>query len=243
MEQPTSNPQPFDERAALEKLEHLRQNIERYRLKRKAVSEEFDAFVRSFKTPQPAAGIQPRADETPEQRSPPAAPPANPEFDADVPLAPIPAAAPSRARVRTPALVGGALFLIAAGGWITWMVRTRAPEAKPAAPSLDTRAASPPASAPPAPARQPAASVSELTTSRRVWVRVIADGQRVVEGELPANARVPLTANKTVVIRAGNAGVVRLILRGRDHGVLGPEGAVVTRSFTVPSRAEQLKER
>ena len=164
--------------------------------------------------------------------------PAAPESDA--PPASTAPKVSRRARVGTPALVGGALLLIAAGGWITWMMRTRSPETSVTAPPPDTRAAAPPASpSPAAPANQPAAAASELTTTRRVWVRVIADGQRIVEGELPANARVPLTAEKTVVIRAGNAGVVRLTLRGKDQGALGPEGTVVTRSFVVPPRAQR----
>src|SRR6266542_1073004 len=145
MEHRESDPPRFDERAALENLERLRQDIERYRLKRKAVSEEFEAFVRSFKTPQPAAGKQP--DHAKRGTPPPAAVPsaAPPAYDAAVPLAPIPAAAPAhpRARVRTPAIVGGALLLAAAGGWITWMVRARAPERSAAAPLPDARAAAP----------------------------------------------------------------------------------------------------
>ena len=122
-----------------------------------------------------------------------------------------------------------------------WMVRTRAPETSPAAPSPDTRAAAvPPASpAPGEPVTQTAPAVSELTTTRRVWVRLTVDGQRVVEGEVPANARVPITADKTVVIRTGNAGAVRLTLRGEDQGALGAEGTVVTRSFTLPPRARK----
>jgi hypothetical protein len=63
---------------------------------------------------------------------------------------------------------------------------------------------------------------------------VIADGERVVERELPAGAKIPFTATKTVVIRAGDAGAVRLILRGADHGTLGGDGDVVTRTFTLP---------
>jgi hypothetical protein len=76
-----------------------------------------------------------------------------------------------------------------------------------------------------------------------VWVRVVVDGERVVERELPANARIPLTAEKTIVIRAGNAGAVRVTLAGRDQGVLGPEGTVVTRTFSLPSRPGETRDR
>jgi cytoskeleton protein RodZ len=68
-------------------------------------------------------------------------------------------------------------------------------------------------------------------------MRVIVDGQRVVEREVPAGTRLPLNAEKTIVIRTGDAGAVRLTIRGQEPAFLGVEGEVVTRSFTVPPRA------
>jgi uncharacterized protein DUF4115 len=62
------------------------------------------------------------------------------------------------------------------------------------------------------------------------------DGEKVLEREVPAGTRVPLNAEKTIVIRTGDAGAVRLALRGEDRGLLGAEGEVVTRSFAVPPR-------
>jgi hypothetical protein len=247
----------FDEQAGLEQLERFRQDIERYRAKRKAANEEFEAFIRSFKNPQPSAGTQPpypparrqvRENTPPSAPAPPApdtpAPPvlnapSDREYGAAVPrpLAP-PPPAHQRARLRTPALIGGAVMLVAAGAWVAWMAQTPAPHTTPTAPLPDTRAPAPRAAPGPAASIvQPTASVTELTTTRPVWVRVVADGQRVVERELPANARVPLRAEKTIVIRTGNAGAVRLTLAGQDQGVLGPEGTVVTRAFTVPRSA------
>ena len=73
-------------------------------------------------------------------------------------------------------------------------------------------------------------------TIRLVWMRVIVDGQRVVEREVPAGTRLPLKAEKTIVIRTGDAGAVRLTLRGQEPAFLGKEGEVVTRSFSVPAR-------
>jgi hypothetical protein len=63
---------------------------------------------------------------------------------------------------------------------------------------------------------------------------VTADGDVVLARELPANARVPLVAEKTLVIRAGNAGAVRVIIAGQDQGLLGRAGQPVTRTFTMP---------
>ena len=274
----------FDERDALEKLERFRADIERYRAERKALSEEFEAFVRSFNNPPgPPAAVQPpqrdiRKVSIPDAPRPfedaaapmptPSPAPPIPTTHASVtstsppatpaPMTPAPvtadtavtdsvtpdrmAAAPvphvrQRVHPRTLALLGGGLILFAIVVWATWL-RPRLPDAGPAAPPPDVRSTAP--VAPPRvpdPVVQTSTTASELTTIRPVWVRVIADGQRVVERELPANARIPLTAEKTIVIRAGNAGAVRLTLAGQDQGVLGPEGTVVTRTFTMPRPA------
>jgi hypothetical protein len=88
-----------------------------------------------------------------------------------------------------------------------------------------------------APAPAPAAPPAEIVALRPVWVRVTIDGERVLERELAADRRVPLVAGETVVVRAGDAGAVRVWIDGQDQGVLGPDGAVVTRTFSsAPSR-------
>jgi hypothetical protein len=66
-----------------------------------------------------------------------------------------------------------------------------------------------------------------------VWVRVIADGVQVLERELPPDTRIPIAAKKTVVIRAGDAGAVRVALRGEDQGPHGADGEVLTRTYTI----------
>jgi hypothetical protein len=227
----------FDERAALDELERLRQEIERYRAKRKELIEQFDDFVGSFKSSPEASKPQSRA--KPQRQELPQAG----EGDAVAPVPTPPAVVAPRARFKPPALLAGVLTLVAAGGWVTWIVRTRAPRTVTAAPVPDIRPAPSNTQATTESARQTAALVSELTTTKPVWVRVLADGERVVERELPANARVPLTAGKTIVIRAGNAGAVRVTLAGRDLGVLGPEGTVVTRTFNLSPRPGETRDR
>jgi len=75
---------------------------------------------------------------------------------------------------------------------------------------------------------------TEILALRRVWVRVTVDGTREVERELNANERIPLGAGRTIVIRAGNAGAIRLTINGEDRGTLGPEGEVMTRTVKTP---------
>ena len=152
-------------------------------------------------------------------------------------------------RVRTASaatLAAGAAVLVG-GGLLAALVwnRTPRPVAEPAptpevavsAPSAAAATAAPaaPADATPAAAGPPAATNAyEIVTDRRVWMRVTVDGARVVEREVPAGTRIPLKPVKSIVIRTGDAGAVRLSLRGGTATPLGREGEVVTRSFTVP---------
>jgi Domain of unknown function (DUF4115) len=134
---------------------------------------------------------------------------------------------------RTGVLIGGTLAVLAGGALVTWTLRSRSPES----PATGTTAPIAPPAVPVAREPSPptvAAAESELTTTRAVWVRVFADGERVLERELPPDVRVPLKADKTIVIRTGDAGAIRLTVRGQDQGVLGRTGEVVTRTFNVP---------
>jgi len=244
----------FNEDAALAELERLRQEIIRYRTQRKQLIQEFDDFVGSFKAPGQPRTPPPRARVEPRRQEPPDPVTARPDDEAAAPMppasalepAPPPAAVPARrVRVKSPALMAGALAVLAAGGWVTWMAWPRTPRTAAALPVPETTPALP--DQPPAPAAEAAAPspepVSELTTTGPVWVRVIADGERVVERELPANARIPLTARKTIVIRAGNAAAVRVTLAGQDQGVLGPEGVALTRTFNLAPRPDETRDR
>jgi len=85
------------------------------------------------------------------------------------------------------------------------------------------------------PAPRPVAGGTEILALRRVWVRVIVDGTKAVERELRADERVALPPGRTIVIRTGDAGAIRLTMNGQDRGTVGPEGEVVTRTFTAPA--------
>ena len=146
----------------------------------------------------------------------------------------------TRRTTRRPILVGLVLLALAAASAAGWMALknrsgTPAPSAQPAAEPTAPAAtpASPAPAPPPPPAAAPAANESVVTTSRRAWVRVIADGARVVERELPAESRIAFTAEQTIVIRTGDAGAVQLSIRGQAPVALGRDGEVVTRSFPV----------
>ena len=89
----------------------------------------------------------------------------------------------------------------------------------------------------PAPSVSAAAPLSgELTAVRRVWVRIITDGNRI-ERELPAGTVVPLRAQRTLTLRIGDAGAVKVTIGHRDQGALGRDGEVVMRTFTAQTPA------
>jgi hypothetical protein len=267
VENPGRERAPFDRQAALDELERFGREIERYRAQREALGDEFETFVRSFKTPpergadnQPSGPLTRVVPRVPAAALPPPPVTAAPTPPPIVPVTPVStaAASPEAAAVSSvatepaprretsfgsPAVAAGAVLAVLAGGLLVAMLWNRAPEStSPAPAAVEPPAAAPAPSAEPTPPAAPAASPAEatsesaITTVRRVWMRVVVDGERVLEREVPAGTRVPLKAEKTIVIRTGDAGAVRLSMRGADRGFLGVEGEVVTRSFTVPPR-------
>ena len=118
-----------------------------------------------------------------------------------------------------------------------------APAAQPTAtvPAATTAQAPPTPSTPGVAAPAPAAAVPagppralniEFVTVRPVWARITVDGRRAMEREFKADQRFPFGADKAIVIRAGDAGAIRLIIDGKDLGVLGRDGQVFERAFT-----------
>jgi len=65
----------------------------------------------------------------------------------------------------------------------------------------------------------------------RTWLRVLdTAGNTLLEGQL-VEAGSMLDFDRPVIVRAGNAGGVRVWVRGTDWGAMGPPGAVVERRY------------
>ena len=254
----SSDASGFDERRVIGELVQLQAAIRASREKRERAQAEFDAQLRTFRAPteavRPDAGVTmtPAALPGPVPRQPD-----EPVTIAAVETAPPPlavepvettlAAAPTlsipqrrgiQARIR--AIVGAIAFVGLAV--LVWLL-LRAPE-EPAAARQDTRpsAAVQPAPAPappPAPVPVPADPHPlriDIVTLRKVWMRVVVDGRIAIERELPEGERLPFGADKTIVVRAGDAGAVSVRVGSEDQGTLGGDGQVVTRTFTVAPR-------
>ena len=104
----------------------------------------------------------------------------------------------------------------------------------PAAPVATAPAAAAPT--PSTPAGPPRALNIEFVTVRPVWARITVDGRRAAEREFAADQRLMFGADRAIAIRAGDAGALRLIVDGRDLGVLGRDGQVFDRVFTPAAR-------
>jgi prefoldin subunit 5 len=75
----------------------------------------------------------------------------------------------------------------------------------------------------------------ELRTTREVWLRATTDGRTAFERLVPAGQTLQLDATRTVVLRVGDGGGVRVLIDGADQGALGRDGEVVTRTFELPA--------
>lgn len=66
----------------------------------------------------------------------------------------------------------------------------------------------------------------ELKLTDRAWVRVVADGERVLEDNLEAGFQQTIRADDSVQLYVGNAGGVKVALNGEAMPPIGPSGHV-----------------
>ena len=71
----------------------------------------------------------------------------------------------------------------------------------------------------------------EIATLRPAWIRATVDGERAFERLVPEGRTIPLVAARSIELLIGDAGAVRLTLDGKDLGVAGRPGQVVSRRF------------
>lgn len=229
-----------DEERTLEDLDKLREQVLQASAERRRVEEAFDAFTSGFRTRQAQRDSEP-----------PLVPPPLPEANAPemVSGASLGIVRPKRVRrvsgralaFAGAAVVGAAIFAAARWGQPSPEVTTPAETPAAAAITLQTPPPVPvPIAKPPASSQVGTPGVNvELTTRRRVWMRVTLDGQRAFEREVPADQHIPLHADRSILIRAGDAGAVAIRRNGRDAGPLGRDGVVGTREFTIDATSRQ----
>lgn len=113
-------------------------------------------------------------------------------------------------------------------------VRDARPEARAEAPArpADSR---PDARRPhePRPAAPPGVRVALDVGGGSSWARVLVDGRERLETTLTPGQTRRFRGRRRVDVRLGNAGAVRVLVDGRDRGVLGGYGEVVDAVFTA----------
>ena len=111
------------------------------------------------------------------------------------------------------------------------------PDAPKQSQSAPAKPAPPPAPAAPvtpaAPAPQTAPVMVTAQFSDECWLTVIADGKEIFEGIPKAGESLSWQAQKTLVVKLGNAGGVDWVYNGQSVGKLGKKGEVVTKTFAA----------
>jgi hypothetical protein len=143
-----------------------------------------------------------------------------------------------------PAFIGvavAALAVIVVAALLLSSSVTPEPEQNSVSPSASSPAVAAPPPGPaataPVPPEPTRALNVEFVTTRPVWARILVDGKRAHERTFPADTRLPIGADQSVVIRVGDVGALRLVVDGRDQGVLGRDGQSVTLRYAAKPKA------
>ena len=252
--------EPFDEKAALLELERLRESIEAARQARQRKSAEFDAFVKGFRKPASTTDSErsvptpppPSEAQQPESELFNSAPPAelmpstaveSSNADAsDETTAPKRAQGSWRPRVNVrPLGIGAIIVVVVALGLLSTRWRKQPPQPTRVNPVANNQPSAGRGETPAAAARQSAATppptahgvVVELKTVRPVWMRVVVDGQKNIEGMVQGGEPLHFTGDRSIVVRVGNGGDV-LVKNGNREAPFGEVGQPVTRTFSKP---------
>lgn len=67
------------------------------------------------------------------------------------------------------------------------------------------------------------------------WINVVADDKNIFTGTLTTGEEKSFEANDKLKLKLGNAGVAYIIANGKELGILGSKGAVVTKLFEKDS--------
>jgi hypothetical protein len=67
----------------------------------------------------------------------------------------------------------------------------------------------------------------------RVFARISVDGESVFEGRLVPGETKVFEANEQVMVLTGNAAALRITYNGRDLGLMGNVGEVVSRVYLI----------
>jgi cytoskeletal protein RodZ len=147
-------------------------------------------------------------------------------------------------------LTGVVLYFVAAG-------RQPAPVQSQSPPIQGTAAAALAAVPEPTPAQPPASQIHAraeerpeatagdtltvvVTATDRCWVSAIVDGERSLQRELAAGEKHAFDVRRELVITAGNAGALEMVVNGVEARPLGKSGQVVTARLNLGNFKDYL---
>ncbi|XGB43268.1 MAG: DUF4115 domain-containing protein [Nodosilinea sp. LVE1205-7] len=81
----------------------------------------------------------------------------------------------------------------------------------------------------------------KISLSDRSWLTITADGKSLYEGMAQKGYLKTWAAQKSLMIRAGNAGAVGLTINGDRETMMGELGAVKTLTLTPSSTAATIQ--
>jgi hypothetical protein len=249
MSQPSAFPDaPTEDRRILDELEQLQQAIRTSRETRERAEAAFDGELRAFETRVPPSSAVPAAPAltAPAESAAPAPAPVGFTLPKPNPSPAValfddgPVPSPALPRPRTALIVAGIAVAVGVLAGYLWTMQRGADggAGQPAVvqPQAVATATEAPGAATKPVSGDPHALRVDLTSLRRVWLRVSVDGRIALEREVPAGERMPFGADRSIVVRAGDAGAVTVRVGPDDQGPLGRDGQVVTRAFNVGGR-------
>ena len=80
----------------------------------------------------------------------------------------------------------------------------------------------------------------ELRVLRPVWMRVVVDGRKDVEGTVQPGEPLHFTGDHSIVVRVGNGGDVLVKTVDREES-FGDTGQPRTRAFSKPSSSDSSR--
>ena len=113
-------------------------------------------------------------------------------------------------------------------------------------PASATNAGSEPSRPTPAPSAAPATAdrlTIRLSATRPCWVSATVDGQKATDGLLQAGEERTIEVRRLLVLTAGDAGALTMMIDGAAAKPLGESGKVVTVRLTPTNFREYLPER
>ncbi len=125
------------------------------------------------------------------------------------------------------------IIILACIGYFVWPL-FNSPEPKPAPVQQEVSSKQEEAPAP-----QIKGAHLTATFTKSCWVQVKADGKVIFSQTAKKGQSFTWNASKDIELRLGNAGAATISFNGQDLGTLGPDGSVISKTFTAQAPEDE----